>query len=92
MISKRYDLWEKQEYNYTAEGGFIPNITSYIHDEDNTIRPAIVIVPGGGYCFVSHSEGEIVAEEFYKKGYNTFVVTYTTNFLMNQIYQKRLSW
>lgn len=25
MISKRYDLWEKQEYNYTAEGGFIPN-------------------------------------------------------------------
>jgi len=82
MIGKRYDLWGQQEYNYPAAGRFIPNITSYIHEEDNIVRPAIVIVPGGGYCFVSHSEGEIVAEEFYKKGYQAFVVTYTTNFLM----------
>ena len=28
---------------------------------------------------VSPTEGEIVALEFYKKGYNTFVCTYTTN-------------
>jgi acetyl esterase/lipase len=42
-----------------------------------------LIVPGGGYCVVSCTEGEIVAKEFYNRGYNAFVVTYTTNLLMD---------
>lgn len=83
MISKSYELWTKEEYNYHIMGEFLPNITTYIHDEDDDIRPAIIIVPGGGYAMVSPTEGEIVAKEFYDKGYNTFVLTYSTNFLMN---------
>ena len=79
MISKRFDLWAKDEYHYPMAFGFCPNIVSYLHDEDSQIRPCIIVVPGGGYRIVSPSEGEIVAEEFYRKGYNAFVCTYTIN-------------
>ena len=78
MISERYDLWETGEYDYPVAFGFIPNLVGYLH-EDTEKRPCILVVPGGGYCVVSPTEGEIVALEFYKKGYNTFVCTYTTN-------------
>ena len=37
--------------------GFVPNITAYLH-EDEGVRPCIIVVPGGGYCVVSPSEGE----------------------------------
>ena len=40
-----------------------------------------MVVPGGGYSMVSPTEGELVAKEYYRKGYNAFVVTYTTNLL-----------
>ena len=81
MINETYHLWTKEEYSYPALGQFIPNVVTYIHEEDDSKRPAIIVVPGGGYSVVSPTEGEIVAEEFYRKGYNTFVVTYTTNLL-----------
>lgn len=84
MISNTYDLWQKDEYNYPLTFGFIPSIVSYIHDDDSIKRPAIIVVPGGGYRAVSETEGEIVAKEFWEKGYNTFVVTYTTNILMKE--------
>lgn len=80
MIQGTYRLWSKEEYAYPVIGEFIPNVVTYIH-EDDVARPAILIVPGGGYNAVSNSEGEIVAKEFYNKGYNTFVVTYTTSLL-----------
>lgn len=79
MISERYNLWETGEYNYPLAFGFIPNIVSYLHEEGEEKRPCMLIVPGGGYRFVSASEGEIVALEFYKKGFNVFVCTYTTD-------------
>lgn len=83
MNVNQYELWTNEEYDYPVLGNFTPNITSYIHNEDDNRRPAIIVVPGGGYCMASHTEGEIVAKEFYNKGYNTFVVTYTTNLLMD---------
>lgn len=82
MITNSHLLWSEEEYSYPLAFGFIPNIVSYIHDEDNANRPSIIVVPGGGYWGVSPTEGEIVALEFYEKGYNTFVLTYTTNLLM----------
>jgi len=82
MIIETYNLWSKEEYTYPVLGQFIPNVVTYLHDEDEKIRPAMIVVPGGGYCMVSPTEGEIVAKEFYNKGYNAFVVTYTTNLLM----------
>jgi len=79
MKKNRYDLWEKEEYNYPLACGFMPNIVSCLH-EDETIRPCILITPGGGYRGVSPAEGEIVANVFYEKGYQVFVLTYTTNY------------
>ncbi|MDS0525626.1 alpha/beta hydrolase [Clostridium sp. SHJSY1] len=81
MINETYALWSKEEYSYKTKGEFIPNIFTYIHN-DNDVRPAIIIVPGGAYRIVTPLEGEIVAKEFYNKGYNTFVLTYTTNWLI----------
>lgn len=78
MKSQRYYLWKDEEYNYPQAYGFVPNLVSYLH-EDEKKRPCIVVAPGGGYRVVSPTEGEIVAKKFYEMGYNTFVCTYTTN-------------
>ena len=71
-------LWNQEEYTYPMAQGFVPNIMTYVH-EDELIRPCMIVVPGGAYCFVSPSEGELVAKKFYEFGYNTFVLTYTVN-------------
>ena len=80
MKTESYKIWEPGEYSYDHAFGFVPNITSYIH-EDDVKRPCILVVPGGAYCVVAPSEGELVARKFYEKGYQTFVLTYTVNFL-----------
>ncbi len=81
MIQDRIDIWNKGEYNYPAAFGFEPNLMTYLHDEDEIIRPGMLIIPGGGYEFVSAREGELVALDFYERGYNCFVLTYTVNLL-----------
>ncbi|MCR5006445.1 MAG: alpha/beta hydrolase [Clostridiales bacterium] len=78
MITERIDLWKPEEYSYPLAFGFKPNLRTYLH-EDDEIRPAMVVVPGGGYAFVSPTEAGIIAEKFYDYGYNAFVVTYTVN-------------
>lgn len=78
----KINLWEQEEYQYPFFCGFIPNMRLYIH-EDDIVRPCILIAPGGGYCVVSPSEGEIVAKKFYDMGYQAAVITYTTNLLMS---------
>lgn len=83
MYGETIKLWEKEEYSYPLACGFVPNMVSYIHEE-KTERPCMIIVPGGGYNFVSSSEGEIVAKKFYEKGYNAFVLTYTTDLTMTK--------
>ncbi len=80
MRTETYKIWEPGEYSYEHAFGFVPNITSYIH-EDDVKRPCILVVPGGAYCVVAPSEGELVALKFYEKGYQTFVLTYTVNYL-----------
>lgn len=40
------------------------------------VRPALIVVPGGGYGFVSKREGEPVASAFLGKGFQTFILTY----------------
>jgi acetyl esterase/lipase len=73
-------IWEKGEYSYPMAYGFVPNLRAYLHEDDKE-RPCMLVVPGGGYCVVSPTEGEIVAMKFYEKGYQAFVLTYTTNLL-----------
>ena len=83
MIRKKVVLWEEGEYTYPVIGHFVPFLMTYVHEEDEAVRPAIVVVPGGAYCAVAPTEGEVVAKRFYDKGYNTFVVVYSTNLNMD---------
>ncbi|WP_026496865.1 alpha/beta hydrolase [Butyrivibrio sp. WCD3002] len=82
MKSDRINLWKKGEYSYSHALGFEPNMVSYLHEDDEK-HPCIVVVPGGGYCMVAPPEGELVALKFFEFGYNAFVITYTTNLLMD---------
>ncbi len=77
-MKKTIYLWDKEEYRYACAGEFLPSITAYLHN-DREPRLAMLIVPGGGYAMVSPTEGEIVAKRFFEAGYQTFVLTYTTN-------------
>lgn len=75
-------IWDVSEYNYAAAYGFIPEIHAYMHDDDQS-RDCMLVIPGGGYCVCTPHEGELVAEEFYKRGMNAFVLTYTTDITMS---------
>lgn len=81
-VAFRENIWADGEYTYAAAYGFRPNIHAYLHDDDE-IRPVMLVIPGGGYCMVCHVEGETVAEEFYLRGMNVFVLTYTTDITMS---------
>ena len=51
--------------NQTLNGNPCPN------------RPAIIILPGGAFTFLSETEAEPVALTFAKEGFNTFVLHYS---------------
>lgn len=40
-------------------------------------RPALLVLPGGGYHFISEREGEPIALRFAARGYQTFVLRYS---------------
>lgn len=42
-----------------------------------THRPAVLVIPGGGYHFCSDREAEPVALAFLREGYSTFVLRYS---------------
>lgn len=57
-------------------------LTAYIHDDIHAYgteqgRPAIIVLPGGAFAFLSPFEAEPVALTFLQKGFNTFVLRYT---------------
>lgn len=70
-----------KEAGYPVEGGELESIAySRVWDDEtlaqNWKRPAVIVVPGGSYAFVSKREGEPIAGYFLAKGYQTFVLTY----------------
>ncbi len=79
MKTTRFAIWEEGEYSYPRACGFVPELTSYIHEETNEARPCMLVIPGGAYAFVSPREGAIVARKFFDFGMNAFVLTYTVN-------------
>lgn len=78
MRSFTLPLYAPEEYPRHAPGGILPFLAAYLH-EDGEARPAVVVVPGGAYCFVSAGEAEPVARAFYERGYQAFVAVYTTD-------------
>lgn len=59
-------------------------LTAYICDTSKEMpnmmkRPAMLVIPGGGYSFCSDREAEPVALEYIAAGYNAFVLRYSLN-------------
>ena len=57
-------------------------LTAYIHDRSREmpnvdIRPAVLVLPGGGYMFCSDREADPVAFAWLAEGYNTFILRYS---------------
>lgn len=88
MRKVRVRIWEAEEYTYEGAFGFVPFINGYLH-EDEKNRPGMVIVPGGGYVFLSPTEAELIAKKFYSLGFQVFVCVYTVNTLMTYPLKKQ---
>ena len=63
--------------------GGTASLVTYIHDRSEQSdfqrhnRPAIIVLPGGAYAYLSDAEGEPVALTFLKEGFNAFVLRYS---------------
>ena len=66
---------------YPVEGGVLNCLwmkTPWNAFEGKWQRPAVIVVPGGGYADVSRREAMPIASEFFAKGYQVFVLEYLT--------------
>ncbi len=88
MKVENIKIWEQGEYNYKTAYGFIPSIMFYLH-EDEVKRPFMLILPGGAYLLCSEAEGDVVAEEFFNRGYNVGVLNYTINMIKTEPLKKQ---
>jgi acetyl esterase/lipase len=57
-------------------------LTTYIINQSeefckDRLRPAMIVIPGGGYGFRSDRENEPIALEFLSKGFNAFALAYS---------------
>lgn len=81
MIYESIDLYRYFGVQRTqGEGG---KITVYnrekLGDLVKKVRPAALVIPGGGYGMVSGREGEPIALRFVGKGYAAFLLEYSVN-------------
>lgn len=81
MEVKKIDLYEYYHLDRKgARGGYLMTYVRCPYPEIKAkARPAVLVLPGGGYSFVSEREGEPVALEFVAKGYSAFVLYYSVN-------------
>lgn len=71
-----------QIYHHSLPGGAV--LTGYLRDETTempayNIRPAVLILPGGGYERCSAREADPVAMQFLQAGYQVFTLLYTVS-------------
>ncbi len=78
MQKVRFDLWNPSEYEHPETGSFVPNLRGYLHD-DGADRPALLVCPGGAYFMTSPAEAQNVAERFFRAGFQSFFLVYTTS-------------
>lgn len=72
MINERIIFSE--ERNVTLDV-YVPTVSDEM--PNMKVKPAVLVLPGGGYSFCSDREAEPVAFEFMAKGYNVFVLRYS---------------
>ena len=80
MCAKARDFRENH-HRYTPNQAVL---TCYLQDQspkmpNAAIRPAMLVVPGGGYQYCSDREGEPVALAYMAQGFNAFVLRYTAD-------------
>lgn len=77
MISKRVDLYK--EFNLTRPEGGQGYLDTYVLDPiyQGRIRPAMLVIAGGGYSAVSLREKEPIALRYTIKGITPFTLTYS---------------
>ena len=82
MQIQMFNLWNPGEaiVEDQASPKYTPYLVAYIQEPlsgEGTRRPAILICPGGGYCFCSPREGEPIAMQYLARGYQAFVLYYS---------------
>ena len=71
----------KDEYSFLQGGKLDGMITDYPYDgelDKHWARPAVLVIPGGGYGMTSRREGEPIASAFMGQGFQVFVLWYLT--------------
>lgn len=69
----------REEYPFLQGGELECIAADYpfdIGDASAWKRPALIVVPGGGYGMVSKRESEPIAHAFFAKGFQVFILTY----------------
>lgn len=82
MISKKIDLYEY--FGLTRPNGGSGYLDVYTHDTTgefvkNRIRPAMLVIPGGGYGYVSPREKEPIVFSYLSQGFNCYALDYSVN-------------
>ena len=77
MKVEKIDLYAY--FNISRPDGGAGYLTNYLLDPvyDNRIRPAMLVIPGGGYGHVSPREGEPIAMQYLKEGFHAFCLDYS---------------
>jgi acetyl esterase/lipase len=75
--------WTQTEVEYTQFGGKMlrnvvnPMLTVYLPEESKATGAAVIVAPGGGFCWLSwESEGTLVAEWLQEHGIAAFILKY----------------
>ena len=75
MKTCKIDL--KKQYSFVEGGTLECIVMEKPYDADKVWkRPAVIVVPGGGYGMVSKREGQPVASAFLARGFQTFILDY----------------
>ena len=72
---KDYKLWETTMPLQEADKPCENKLTAYLH-EDDEVRPAMVIYPGGGYHCYGETEQHTIARFYSDNGFNAFICYY----------------
>lgn len=79
MIYEKIDLYKY--FGIKRKSGAVGYLTAYVPDNkecsENRKRPAMLVIPGGGYIYVSARESEPIAMRFNSLGYSAFVLDYS---------------
>jgi len=72
MFVEKINLTDDHEVTLT---GYISELSWEMPNMD--VRPAMLVIPGGGYHMCSRREAEPVAFEYLAKGFNVFILRYS---------------